>query len=334
MALATRCPACSTVFRISTAQAAAKGGMVRCGMCRNVFNSLDALVRVEDLDVVEEVIVGADGTPLAKPRKPSFEPSASTDDAQTVFIARDDEDTEAAVARDFEHTIVSAWWLPDARDEHVSRSGPILSKEHTGGGPADTGGGRATGRRSEPAPEPSMADGTNPVFMRPEPEPERAPRALRWTLAVLSVLAAVVLVVQFTYMWRDELAVRWPPARPWLVDACRVLQCNVGYPIHADSITIESASVQTTGANSNVYVVIALLRNRDVVDVRYPHLELVLTDLQDQPILRRDLRPEDFVGGNRPPSAGFPAQSELPVRISFELNNLRFAGYRLNQFYP
>jgi hypothetical protein len=144
----------------------------------------------------------------------------------------------------------------------------------------------------------------------------------------------MLLFVQFAYMWRDEIAVRLPASRPWLAAACEVLRCNVAYPIHADSITIESAGVQTTGANSNVYVLTALLRNRDVVDVRYPHLELVLTDLQDQPILRRDLRPEDFVSGARSGSAGFPAQSELPVRITFELNNLRFTGYRLNQFYP
>jgi hypothetical protein len=170
--------------------------------------------------------------------------------------------------------------------------------------------------------------------MRPEPRVEPAPRAWRWTLAALSLVAALLLLAQFAYMWRDELAVRLPASRPWLVQACQFLRCNVAYPVHADSITIESAGVQTSGANSNIYVLTALLRNRDVVDVRYPHLELVLTDLQDQPILRRDLRPEDFVVGNRSPSAGFPAQSELPVRITFELNNLRFTGYRLNQFYP
>jgi hypothetical protein len=144
------------------------------------------------------------------------------------------------------------------------------------------------------------------------------------------------LLAQLAYLWRDELAVHWSPARPWLTAACSVVGCKVGYPVHADSITIESATVQTTGPNSNVYIVSALLRNRDTVDVRYPTIELVLTDLQDQPILRRDLRPEDYLAGiaGRSPTSGFAAQSELQIRITFELNNLRFAGYRLNQFYP
>ncbi len=75
MALATRCPACQTVFRIGTAQAAAKGGAVRCGVCRNVFNALDALVRVEDLDVVEEVVLQvAVSSPAVQPQPPEAAP--------------------------------------------------------------------------------------------------------------------------------------------------------------------------------------------------------------------------------------------------------------------
>ncbi len=94
--------------------------------------------------------------------------------------------------------------------------------------------------------------------------------------------------------------------------------------------------MQSVAANANVYVMTALLRNRDAVDLRYPTLELVLTDFQDRPILRRDFRPADYLVGvpGRTPAAGFAAQSELPVRITFELDDLRFAGYRLAQFYP
>ena len=43
MSLATRCPACSTVFRVVQDQLKVSGGWVRCGHCHEVFNGLAAL---------------------------------------------------------------------------------------------------------------------------------------------------------------------------------------------------------------------------------------------------------------------------------------------------
>lgn len=40
----TRCPACSTVFRIAPEQIKARQGKVRCGQCQHIFDALDALV--------------------------------------------------------------------------------------------------------------------------------------------------------------------------------------------------------------------------------------------------------------------------------------------------
>ena len=40
----TRCPACTTSFRVTPDQLKARGGKVRCGKCQTVFNALDSLV--------------------------------------------------------------------------------------------------------------------------------------------------------------------------------------------------------------------------------------------------------------------------------------------------
>lgn len=42
-ALHTRCPACFTVFKLEAGQLAQAGGIVQCGSCRKVFNTLAAL---------------------------------------------------------------------------------------------------------------------------------------------------------------------------------------------------------------------------------------------------------------------------------------------------
>jgi len=180
--------------------------------------------------------------------------------------------------------------------------------------------------------------GTSPVFMQPAPPMDSPARAARWTWGTLSLIALLLLAAQLAYLWRDEIAVRWSPAKPWLISACAAIGCKVDYPAHAESITIESAGIQTSTTGADLYVLTALLRNRDVIDIRYPYIELLLTDLQDKVVVRRVLRPEDYLAITRDgaglASTGFAAQSETPIRLTFELNGLRFTGYRLNQFYP
>jgi len=40
----TRCPACDTVFRVTSEQLRLKAGKVRCGHCQGVFNAFDQLL--------------------------------------------------------------------------------------------------------------------------------------------------------------------------------------------------------------------------------------------------------------------------------------------------
>ncbi|HNI74647.1 MAG TPA: zinc-ribbon domain-containing protein, partial [Accumulibacter sp.] len=40
----TACPACQTVFHVTSAQLRARSGRVRCGHCAAAFNALEQLV--------------------------------------------------------------------------------------------------------------------------------------------------------------------------------------------------------------------------------------------------------------------------------------------------
>ncbi len=48
MALATRCPQCGAMFRVVADQLKLRGGLVRCGQCRTVFDAIGSLAYVED----------------------------------------------------------------------------------------------------------------------------------------------------------------------------------------------------------------------------------------------------------------------------------------------
>jgi len=49
----TRCPACTTVFRVTTEQLRLMAGKVRCGYCQAVFNAFDALVSEDHEPLIE-----------------------------------------------------------------------------------------------------------------------------------------------------------------------------------------------------------------------------------------------------------------------------------------
>lgn len=47
MSLATRCPQCSTLFKVSTGQLQLQEGQVRCGHCENVFSGIEHLASAD-----------------------------------------------------------------------------------------------------------------------------------------------------------------------------------------------------------------------------------------------------------------------------------------------
>src|SRR5512134_2796782 len=48
MALATKCPQCGVLFRVVADQLKLRGGLVRCGQCRAVFDAIGSLTYVDD----------------------------------------------------------------------------------------------------------------------------------------------------------------------------------------------------------------------------------------------------------------------------------------------
>jgi len=51
MALVTLCPGCRATFRVTPNQLKAHGGDVRCGQCRQVFNSFATLITVDESEI-------------------------------------------------------------------------------------------------------------------------------------------------------------------------------------------------------------------------------------------------------------------------------------------
>jgi len=79
----TRCPTCTTTFRITPEQLKARLGRVRCGQCQAVFNALDALV--EESSAQAPGLAGSNVTP--PPSQPEPSPSIAAEPEEDVLEA-------------------------------------------------------------------------------------------------------------------------------------------------------------------------------------------------------------------------------------------------------
>jgi predicted Zn finger-like uncharacterized protein len=176
---------------------------------------------------------------------------------------------------------------------------------------------------------PAALDGEElPAFMAEAPEPRGR---IGWALA--AVLLAALLVAQAGYRYRTEIAVLAPETRAWLDAACRSLGCEVPLPRRADLMSIDSSDLQADPRREGVIVLNALLRNRARTVQEFPALELTLTDEADRPVLRRVLRPGDYIDKARV-AQGLAAGAEAQLRVYLDPSRARATGYRLYLFYP
>lgn len=91
MALATRCPHCQASFRVVADQLKLRGGLVRCGTCRQVFDAIGSLTYVEDANAKSaptEAAPAQQSTERAAPKRPTPAQPQSTDRAARPITLR------------------------------------------------------------------------------------------------------------------------------------------------------------------------------------------------------------------------------------------------------
>jgi len=181
-----------------------------------------------------------------------------------------------------------------------------------------------------PADPPPHEEAPPPAFMA---EPRR-PHTRVW--ALLAVLALLLLAGQGVYRYRAEVAAMVPSARGPLGTLCLRLGCTVPLPRRPELMSIDSSELQADGRREGLISLNAVIHNRAGFAQDYPSLELTLTDEADRPVLRRVLRPGDYLD----PQArtlvpqGIAPGGEATVRVLLDTSRAQATGYRLYLFYP
>lgn len=181
--------------------------------------------------------------------------------------------------------------------------------------------------------QPELAPSENflapkPQAMAQTPEQEQEPQAKIWMIA--TAVLSVLLLWQLILLQRDRMAAEEPALKSALSAMCVPFFCEVKWPRHPDFVKIENSSFNEDPGKG--YAMQLRIKNTQLYSVATPNLELTLTDLQDQVVVRRVLTPQemgvsDHIGPLR----------DAKVQLSFGLApefGTRVSGFRAIIFYP
>lgn len=312
MSLITQCPACATLFKVVPDQLRISDGWVRCGQCDEVF---DATAHLQPgLPTPHAGKTPLPEEPVDTPQSLAEEDVASP--AGPGFALADEPEQDSTPA--------------DVCDEPVLD--PVFEESPPEVLPV-----------SEPSVEPEVAEvEAVPVpseeepqlsFMRTSRTPSRRSSPLaRAALLLLCLLCGGVLLLQVLVQERDRLAATEPGAKQLLESLCGVLDCKISPLRQIDSVVIDSSSF--TKVRTDVYRLNFTLKNAAPISLATPALELTLTDLQDQAVLRRVIDVGDFAPAQGVMVQGAELTVSLPIRVKLTGTAERISGYRLLAFYP
>jgi hypothetical protein len=122
-----------------------------------------------------------------------------------------------------------------------------------------------------------------------------------------------------------------PALKPWLVQLCEPIGCEIGLFQQIESVEI--VSTELVRAKDGTYRFELGLRNLAALPVAMPAVELSLTDRSGDAVVRRVVLPDDWLAA---PSVLTPtAETGLTLKMSLvNPDELRMEGFRAIVFYP
>jgi len=327
MALATRCPNCSALFRVAAEQLKSHRGMVRCGACRKVFNAVGRLDYLESHRLTpvtksasappadSELARSSDGRPTQSVER---NPDAARD-STAQWLAATGGSPSSAIDAQAPATQSSAENSPQTlMDEQIELRAVETNLDDAPAGE------RGRHSSSESAP---------PQFL--QAEPRQLPRGLAIARACACALLAPVLLAQVALLFRAPLIVYFPAAQAALSALCAPLSCQAQWPMRPDLLAMVSSELQSLPGTKTLELD-AVIRNRASFPMALPSIELTLTDSINRPLARKVFVPADYQTGQRDGGAprNLAPEADLPVRIFFDLPDNSAAGFVAYPFYP
>ncbi len=296
----TSCPVCETQFLLKTEHLKAHRGKVQCGHCEHIFNAKNRLTEIPD-DIQSAAEYNAsletqDKVPAsAVDEKPISQVLnvvlESVPDLENLGSNHEpDSPNVSEIVVEPRHEVHE---VIEAYDTDQIQS-PIIIEDLS----------------------------ADPKFLRRKTK-------LDIRLVLLSLMLAILAGLQIIYFMRTTIAADYPQFKPNLVQACAALNCEVKLPKNLDLLTIDDSDMQEDEHYQGVIRFSSLLINNASHAQAYPNIELTLTDTSEQPVLRRLIKPGEYLPANADVAAGIGSRDEVRINLAINVKDVAVAGYRV-----
>ena len=186
-------------------------------------------------------------------------------------------------------------------------------------------------QQGEPASQDALPEEVLPSFVRQAQRKAwwRRP-AVRRSMGGLVVLLPVVLALQVAVHERNRLVAWKPQWKPIFERICAVGHCNLEPPQSIASVVLTGSALRQD-ARPHHYQLDLSMQNQDGLIVATPAVELTLTDVQDQVLVRKVLTPAEI---GAPLELGPRGEWSGTLPLVTQGLNLPVSGYRVTAFYP
>ena len=300
----TSCPACETQFLLTTEHLKAHRGKVQCGHCEHIFNAKNRLTEISD-DIHSPAEYQA-----------SIETHGS-DTSQAI-----DEKPISKVLNVALGAVPNLDNLDDLEADEKSND-PYIGNTNITSQP-DIIEVYDVDQINAPIYIDDLI--TNPKFDKPKTK-------VNVWLMLFGLILAILAGIQSVYYLRTSISADYPQFKPYLVQACAALKCEIDLPKNLDFFALDDSDMQEDYAHKNVIKFSSLLINNAPYAQAYPNIELTLTDTADQPVLRRLIKPSEYLASNTNADAGIDSREEMRINLSINVADMAVAGYRVLLLY-
>lgn len=133
----------------------------------------------------------------------------------------------------------------------------------------------------------------------------------------LCTLAFALAVGQLAYFKFDTLS-RIEPYRNYYSVSCSLLDCQLPILVDISKIRTANLVIRSHPKTEGELLVDAVLQNDAPFDQKFPSLDLIFTDINNQPIAAKRFKPSEYLAGELAGRTVMPSQQPIHIALQIE----------------
>lgn len=161
----------------------------------------------------------------------------------------------------------------------------------------------------------------------------KKPRQHFFLSILISLLLLLVFIGLSVYFLRGKIASEYPQLKPALERICKKLNCTIDLPKNLGLISIGNSDMQEDDDYQAVINLSSSLQNNATYSQAYPNIELTLTDSDDTPVIKKLIKPKDYLVSKKKLAQGLAPHEIANIKIALRVDEASVASYRILLLY-